>query len=153
MTVLNFRITKIAGQRTTKRLDKVNIQANSTIKTLERGKDKNIGDYIHVNFLYEVEYSPDFGGITLEGSLWYTHPKLASIAKDKKEKVKLKDGSTKEVDVIELNNEAATDISTAILQDSLIEAITLSQKINLPPPLQLPKVTVKPKHMRFRKAS
>ncbi|MBD3389258.1 MAG: hypothetical protein GF416_09195 [Candidatus Altiarchaeales archaeon] len=140
MTVLNFKINKLSGERKEKNAKSLEVKANSTILSVKKGKDKRIGEYLHVNFRYDVEYTPGMGSIHLEGSLWYQHPKLDSVMSEVKDKVELK-------------NEAIKEISNSVIQESIVEALDMSRKLQLPPPLQLPTVTVKPEKMKFSKAS
>lgn len=140
MTVLNFKINKMSAERSDKQVKSLEVKANSTIMSVKKEKDKRIGEYLHVNFKYDVEYAPEVGEIHLEGTLWYTHPKLDSVMSDQKDKVELK-------------NEAVKEISNNVIQESIVEALELSRKLQLPPPLQLPTVTVKPEKMKFAKAA
>lgn len=140
MPIVNYRLNKISGERKDKPIKSLEIKANSTIVSLKKESDKRVGDYLLVNFKYDVEYKPDVGKLSMEGSLWYRHPKLDDMVKDEGGK-------------IELKNEAVKEISTAIIQESLLESIELSRKIQLPPPMQLPKVDVKPEQVKFMKAS
>jgi len=139
MTVYNFKINKMSGERRDKNVKGVEVKANSTILSVKKEKDKRIGDYLHVNFKYDVLYEPEVGEVHLEGSLWYTHPKLDSVVSDLKDKVELK-------------NEAIKEISNSVIQESIVEALDISRKLQLPPPLQLPTVSVKPEKMKFTKA-
>ena len=52
---------------------------------------------------------------------------------------------------ITLDPEAGQEISTAILRDSLLEALDITRKLRLPAPLSLPKVNVKGKEVTFPK--
>ena len=140
MAVLNIKINKLSAERVDKETKSIEIKANSTILSAKRGKDKRIGEYLHVNFKYHVEYSPGIGTIHLEGSLWYQHPKLDSVVSE-------------EGDKIELKNEAIRDISNAVIQESIVEALDMARKLQLPTPLQLPTVTVKTEKMKFSKAA
>ncbi len=139
MTVLNFKINKLSGERRDKNVKSIEIKANSTILSVKKDKDKRIGEYLHVNFKYTVAYEPEVGEVHMEGSLWYTHPKLNSVYSEIKDKVELK-------------NEAVKEISNAVIQESIVEALGMSRKLQLPAPFQLPTVTVKPEKMKFKKA-
>jgi hypothetical protein len=39
-----------------------------------------------------------------------------------------------------------------MIQESIVEALDMSRKLQLPAPLQLPTVTVKPEKMKFARA-
>ncbi len=139
MTVLNFRLNKFSGGRVDKDAKGIEVKANSTIVSVKREKDKRIGEYLHVNFRYDVEYTPGIGEVHLEGSLWFQHPKLDTIYSEVKGKVELKQDAVKE-------------ISNSVIRDSIIEALWFARKLGLPAPFQLPTVTVKGEKYTFPKA-
>jgi hypothetical protein len=138
MTVLNFKIKRLGGEKNKTDVRNMEIKANSAILSAKKDKDKRIGEYLHINFKYTAEYQPEVGKIEIEGSLWYQHPKLDSVVSEVK-------------DNIEIKNEAMTEISNAIIMDSLIEALSLSRKLQLAPPMQMPTVTVKGDTYKFPK--
>ncbi|MFH1403269.1 MAG: hypothetical protein ABIH11_03265 [Candidatus Altiarchaeota archaeon] len=140
MTVLNYRISKVVGERHDKKVKSVEVNANSTIISIKKMNDKRVGDYLLVNFRYDVEYGPGVGLIQMVGSLWYTNPKLNTVYSEEKDR-------------IELKKDAMVELSNAIIQESIIEAIALSKRLGLPVPLQLPTVNVKQDKIRFPKAS
>ncbi len=140
MPVANVRIKKLEGERKESKVTQININANSGILSVKKAKDKSIGDYLLVNYKYAVEYEPGLGRIAIEGSLWYYSPDLEKQYKEVEGKV-------------ELTSEAVTEISTVIIQDSLMESIDLARRLQLPPPMQLPKVEIKPKKLKFAMAS
>jgi hypothetical protein len=140
MSILNYRINKLSSERHDKKVKSVEVNANSTIVSIKKEKDKRVGDYLLVNFRYEVEYGPEIGFIKMEGSLWYTNEKLSTVYKEEKDR-------------IELSKDAMRDISNAIIQESIVEAIAISKRLGLPAPLQLPSVNIKQDKVRFPKAS
>jgi len=139
MAILNVKFNKITAERKDRDVKSIEVKANSTILSLKRTKDKRIGEYLHVNFKYDVLYQPDIGEVHLEGTLWYTNPKLDSVVEETKDKVELK-------------NDAIREISTAVVQESIVEALDMSRKLQMPAPLQLPSVNVKAEKMKFMKA-
>ena len=139
MAILNVKFNKITAERKDRDVKSIEVKANSTILSLKRTKDKRIGDYLHVNFKYDVLYQPDIGEVHLEGTLWYTNPKLDSVVEETKDKVELK-------------HDAIREISTAVVQESIVEALDMSRKLQMPAPLQLPSVNVKAEKMKFMKA-
>lgn len=140
MAVMNFRVQKIKAERTDKESRNVNVTSNFMITSIKKVNDKRIGDYLLVNFKFDVNYNPDLGNINLEGRIWYQDSKLEKMFSEK-------DGK------IELKSEAVQEVSTAILRDSLLESIDLAQKLRLPVPIRLPKVDVKEKQVAFPAAS
>jgi hypothetical protein len=139
MAILNVKFNKILAERRDRDVKSIEVKANSTIISLKRSKDKRIGEYLHVNFKYDILYQPDIGDVHLEGTLWYTNPKIDSVVEESKDK-------------IELKNEAIREISTSVVQESIVEALDMSRKLQLPAPLQLPSVNVKAEKMKFMKA-
>ena len=139
MAILNFRLTKITGEKRDKVSRQVTVKANSAIESVKKGKNDGIGEYLHVNFKYEVKYEPDVGEIVLDGHLWYAHPKLKDYMEDLKDKIQLK-------------HEAVQEISSAIIRESLLESLDIAKKLNLPLPINLPKVEIKSKTVDFKKA-
>lgn len=141
MSIVNFRVKKLSGERIEMEAkDNVDVSSNFLILSMKKEKDKRIGDYLLVNFRFNVRYKPELGNIDLDGYLWYTDPNLKKMVTEKKGKV-------------ELQSDALKEISTAILRDSILEAVDIARKLRLPVPVNLPKITVKPKEVRFPKAA
>ncbi len=140
MAIVNYKVQKMKAERTDKESRNVNVTSNFMITSIKKGNDKRIGDYLLVNFKFDVNYNPNLGYINLEGSIWYQNPKLESMFTEK-------DGK------IELKSDAIQEVSTAILRDSLVESIDIAKRLRLPIPIQLPKVNVKEKGIAFPIAS
>ncbi len=142
MPVVNFQITKVEADRKNMKEDvaKVDVKSNFIISSIKKGKDARIGDYLDIVFKFDVDYTPDIGSIIVEGMVWYHSKDLKKdILEEKKGKISLK-------------AEASNEISTAVLQGSLVEAILLAKKVRLPVPIKLPSVNMKEK-MEFNTAS
>jgi len=131
--IVGFGFTKLSAERKEAAKGKIDINNNVTIKNVEEdnfsmGKDKqqNILRFI---FEFTSKYEPNIGNILFEGELLYMEePKkskeiLASWKKDKK-----------------LPKEIMAGLLNTILTKSNIQALILSQEINLPSPIPLPKV-------------
>jgi len=140
MAIVNFRLEKISGERKEMEAKNVEVTSNFKIKSMKKEKNDRVGDYLKVNFEFEISYKPDLGKIEMGGVLWYQDSKLDETVKDKGEK-------------LELTSEAVKEISTAIIRESLIESLDVSKKLRLPAPIRLPKVNVEPKQVEFLKAS
>lgn len=139
MTIVNFKLTKVTGERKDKVSTKTTVKANSAIESIKKEKNKDLGDYLLVSFKYEVKYDPEIGEIAIEGDLWYTNPKLKELMEDKKDKIQLK-------------KEAVQEISTAIIRESLLESLDIAKKLRLPLPINLPRVEIKAETVDFKKA-
>lgn len=140
MAILNFRMTRVTGEKKDKISRNTKVKANSAIVSVKKESSDGIGEYLHVNFRYEVKYDPDIGEILLEGNLWYAHPKLKDLMEESKDK-------------IELKNEAVQEISTSIVRESLLESLDIAKKLRLPLPINLPRVEIKSKTVDFKKAT
>jgi len=140
MAIVNFRLNKIAGDRNDKNAKNVEVISNFKIKSMSKEKNKKAGDYLEVNFEFDISYKPSLGKIEMKGVLWYQDSNLDKSVKDKGKK-------------LELDSNAVKEISTAIIRESLLESLDVSKKLRLPAPIRLPKVNVEPKQVEFLKAS
>lgn len=140
MAILNFRLTRVTGEKRDKLSKNTKVKANSAIVSVKKESSEGVGEYLQVNFRYEVKYEPEIGEIVLEGNLWYAHPKLNEYAEEGKDKIQLK-------------NEAVQEISTSIVRESLLESLDIAKKLRLPLPINLPRVEIKSKTVDFKKAA
>ncbi len=138
MAIVNFKIRELTGEKKPGKNKSIDVKANSGITGLTRGSQDKIGDYIEAHYTYDVEYEPGVGSLSLKGTLWY-------VGKDLEEEI------TEEDATIELPVEAIQEISTAIIQNCLLESLDIARKLQLPPPMNMPKVVVKPKQRKFKK--
>ena len=136
MSIVGFNFTKISVERKSGNISgKVNIANNISIKNAEK-KDLSLGkakqDGIKFSFEFTSKYTPDVGSILLNGEVLYMEDKakveeiLNNWKKDKK-----------------LPPDVITPMLNMALTKSNIQALILSQEINLPPPIPLPKVEQK----------
>jgi hypothetical protein len=139
MPVTNFRITKIQAEKNEKapkEVDNVSVSSNFLILSMSKKKDKEYGEYLEVNFHFNIGYKPALGSVNLDGYLWFTDKKLSEVAVEKNNKM-------------QVENEAMKEISTMILRDCLLEAVDVTRKLKLPLPISLPKVNVKATEVSF----
>ena len=135
MTIIGFNFTKINVEKKEGVKGKISIANNVTIKDVSQ-RDLNLGTEKQnaLKFVFEFTsvYEPNLGNITLTGDVLY-------LADSKKAKDIL--------DQWKKDKKIAKDIMSNILNMVLakcnIEALILSQDVNLPPPIPLPKVTMK----------
>jgi len=142
MSIVNFRIKKMSAERSeldATELGNVDVNSNFLIVSMTKKKDPTVGDYLQVNFKFNVYYTPNLGRIDMEGLLWYSDKDLDKAVTEASGK-------------IEIQPEPLKEISTTILRDSLLEAIDVARKLRLPIPINLPKVNV-PKEAKFPKAA
>ena len=132
--IVGFGFTKLSAERREAAKGKIDINNNVAIKDIKEdnlslGKDKQ--DVIRFIFEFASKYEPNVGSILFEGELLYMEePKkvkeiLASWKKDKK-----------------LPKEIMAGLLNTILTKCNIQALILSQEINLPAPIPLPEVQV-----------
>lgn len=140
MPTINYRVNKIEGVRTGDEASSVEIKSNFAILSVKQDKNPSIGDLLDVAFKFEVDYEPNLGKMTVEGSLWYTDKDLKKLVSEKDGKVKLEP-------------ELVKAVTTSIVRESLLEVIDLSKKLRLPVPIKLPSVEMKPTKLEFKKTA
>ena len=134
MTIVGFNFTKIDAEKKESVKGKININNNVSIKEVEE-KDLSLGNQkqkvLSFTFEFISKYDPDIGSIRLIGDVLFMDD-----AKKAKETL---DGWKKDK---RLPKEIMTGILNAILNKCNVQALILSEQINLPPPIPLPKVQV-----------
>ena len=134
MTVVGFNFTKVNAEKKQAIKGKININNNVTIKNIEEidlafGKDQK---GLKFRFEFIAKYDPEVASINLEGEVVYMIK--VDEAKDiltmwKKEK------------------KIAPGVMSKVLNTTLtkcnIQALILSNDLNLPAPIPLPKVGIK----------
>ena len=132
MTIVGFDFTRIDAEKKGFVKGKININNNVTIKNVEEqnlnlGKEKQ--NALKFVFEFIAKYDPGIGSIKLEGNVIY-------MAEQKKVK-EILDGWKKDK---KLPKDISTGILNTVLTRCNIQSLILSQNINLPPPIPLPKV-------------
>jgi hypothetical protein len=132
MTIIGFNFNKIEVSRMEKSAVKVSITNNVTVKDvvladLSFGSDKQ--KTLKFIFEFSSKYDPDVGSIILGGEVLFMEEstKVKKIVEDwKKNK--------------SLDKELMASILNTVLVKCNIQALILSQEVNLPSPIPLPKV-------------
>ncbi|MBU0629239.1 MAG: hypothetical protein KKC75_08690 [Nanoarchaeota archaeon] len=136
MTILGFNFKDIKVNRKDGVKGKVNIKNNVVITDIKE-KDLNLGDKKQsaLSFIFEFssKYEPDLGEIVLGGDLLL----MESTTKTKEVLDEWKKAKRVPKDVM-------TGILNTVLTKCNIEALILSQAVNLPPPIPLPSVQAQP---------
>ncbi|MFP4523455.1 MAG: hypothetical protein ACLFNM_02835 [Candidatus Woesearchaeota archaeon] len=136
MAILNFNFTKINVEKKSKVNKQVSIKSGLNISNVVAsdvvaGKDQNA---FVISFTYNVQYEPNIGIIELSGDLLYlAKEEDAKAITDQWEKSK------------SLPEPVALPVFNRILHSCNVEALILSRDINLPAPVQLPKVKAQAK--------
>lgn len=133
MPIVGFNFSKIDVVRKEKTVTgNISINNNVAIKNIEEadlsiGKDKQ--DVLKFSFEFNSKYEPEIGNISLGGSLLLLDDSkkikdiLSNWKKDKK-----------------IAKEVMAGILNTVLAKCNVQALILSQEVNLPPPIPLPKV-------------
>jgi hypothetical protein len=134
MTIVGFNFTKLEAEKKEIVKGKVNINNNVSItgveeKNLSLANDKQ--KVLSFTFEFLAKYDPNIGFIKLIGDVLFMDD-----AKKAKETL---DGWKKEK---KLPKEIMTGILNTVLNKCNIRALILSEQVNLPPPVQLPKLQV-----------
>ena len=135
MTVIGFSFKKITAERSSAPSGNVNISNNVSLKKVEE-TSVPVGSKSQkaLRFSYEfiTNYEPKFGSIIIEGDVLYmssneiVEKTMKAWKKDKK-----------------IEKEMLTPILNTILTKCSVKGLLISQDLNLPSPMQLPRVTVK----------
>jgi hypothetical protein len=141
MAIIGFNFSKINVEKNEVGKGKVNISNNVAIKNIESkgislGKDKQ--DALRFTFEFTSKYEPKLGNILLGGDVLFL-----TDAKKSKEIV---DGWKKDKKV---PKDIMAGILNTVLAKCNIQALILSQEVNLPPPIPLPKVKVGDKDRNY----
>ena len=128
--IVSFVFDKMSAEKTGKITDKVNINHNFNISNVEKSEVNIQGkkQVLKVSFDFAVNYEPNIGNIKMNGYLNYLdkEEELTKLTSQWKKDKKLPVGITSLV----LNT---------VLTRANIKALMLSQEVNLPPQIQLPK--------------
>jgi len=132
MTIIGFNFKDIKVSRKEGVKGKINIKNNVVITDIKE-QDLSLGDKSQsaLKFMFEFssKYEPNFGEIVLGGDLLF----MESSSKTKE----ILDGWKKSKKV---PKDIMAGILNTVLSKCNIEALILSQKVNLPPPIPLPSV-------------
>ncbi|MFC1768659.1 hypothetical protein ACFLZX_02750 [Nanoarchaeota archaeon] len=133
MAIVGFNFNKLDVKKSeVSKGGKINISNNVSITDVEQhdvslGKEKQ--NTLKFNFEFTSKYEPDVGNILLAGSTIFMS--------DPKKSKEIMDGWEKEKKV---PKEVMTEILNTVLTKCNIQALILSQDVNLPPPIPLPKI-------------
>ena len=130
--IVGFGFTKLSAEKKEAAKGKIDINNNVSIKDIKEDSfsfGSNKQNVIKFIFEFTSKYEPSVGNILFEGELLYMEdPKktkeiLTSWKKDKK-----------------IPKEIMGGLLNTILTKCNVQALILSQEVNLPPPIPMPKV-------------
>ena len=134
MGIVSFVFDKVSAEKTGKIAGNVNINHNFNIKHVEKTTINLQGKkpVLKLFFDFVVSYEPNIGNVQMNGNLTYL---------EKEEDLKkLEEQWNKEKT---LPTGISSMVANTILTKANIKALMLSQEVNLPPQIHLPKVTPK----------
>lgn len=135
MPVIAFNFTKITADRQEQKPGTVNIKNSVVIKDAKK-TNLNLGpqsqDVLRVTFEFTSTYEPKRGKIVLEGEV---------IHMDKPEKIEMMIKAWKKDKQLPRNE--SKSIINHLLSKCNVEAILLSRELNLPSPIELPRISAK----------
>ena len=131
--IVGFGFTKLSAEKGEAGKGKIDINNNVSIKDVQEdnfslGKDKQ-QNVLRFIFEFTSKYEPNIGNILFEGELLY-------MEESKKAKEILNDWKKNK----KLPKEMMAGLLNTILTKCNVQALILSQQVNLPPPIPLPKV-------------
>ena len=137
MTIVGFNFIKMSAERKPGAVKgKIDIKNNVTITNVEESK-LSIGSssqkVARFEFDFTAFYEPKIGSIKFSGEILYLgdKDKIDSLIKGWQKDKKV------EKDVL-------TGLINTVLNKCNIQALILSQQVNLPPPIPMPKVQAEP---------
>lgn len=134
MTIVGFSFTKMHVEKLGAPRGKVSIESNVTVTGVDKF-DMSVGtskqDGVKFTFEYLTMYEPNVAEIKLAGEVFY----MNSVEKVKEVLDQWRKKKTVSKDVL-------VDVMNACLTKCNIQAIVLSDDLNLPPPIEMPRVRV-----------
>jgi hypothetical protein len=131
MAILNFGFTKIDVEKKEKVSKQISIKSGLNITAV--GQSEMVSgtkqQAFNIKFSFDVQYEPNVGHIKLQGDIMYLADE--SLSKEIVDSWKEKKSLPKPVALVVFNR---------ILHNCNVEALILSREINLPAPIQLPKI-------------
>lgn len=135
MSIIATNFQSIVAKREPK-MGKVSIKNNLSIKDVLK-MNMNLGtvkqEGLRFMFRYESNYEPGVGKIEIEGDVLYME--TSDRCKELLEQWKAK----------KLDQKVMAEVMTTALRKSSVKALNLSQDLNLPPAIKLPKAVANTK--------
>lgn len=135
MPIIGFNFNKIYVERKKLPRGRVSVNNNVSIKDIKEADipiDKTKQGALKIVFEFSSKYEPEIGEILLSGDLLLIEDinKLKQILKEWEDSKKV-------------STQVMNKILNTILTKCNIQALILSQTVNLPPPIPLPKIQQK----------
>ena len=137
MGVVGLNFNKLLVERKKAVSGKITINNNIAVKNVEErdlalGKNKQSG--LRFVFEFTSKYNPDLANISIEGEVLYLEEAV------KVKKIVEEWSKNKKID-----KDMMADVLNSALTKCNVQALILANDVNLPPPLQLPRIEKKDK--------
>ena len=132
MTIVGFNFTKLEAEKKELVKGKININNNVSIKNVEEKKLSLANDkqkVLSFTFEFTAKYDPDIGSIKFVGDVLFME--------DAKKTKEIMDRWKKDK---KLPKDIMPHILNTVLNKCNIQALILSEQVNLPPPIPMPKL-------------
>lgn len=131
MNIVGFNFTQISALRNKSVVGKVNIKNNILLSDVKEakigiGKDRTA---LRISFAYKSEYEPGIAKMEMAGD-------VMALEENKKAKEILKTWEKEK----KLDSEVAKRVVNHVLDKCSIQSLLLAKDLNLPSPVQLPRV-------------
>ena len=142
MPIVGFNFERVSGEKKNIITKEVKIRNNASITNILEEKlpiEGSKGEVLKFTFEYITSYEPEIGEIELKGHILYLDDtkKIKEILKSWKKDKKIP-------------QELMQQLLNIIIRRSSIKALTLSEELNLPPQIPLPKLTpLKPENNEY----
>lgn len=130
MKIIAFNFKKISAERRNDIKGKLEIKTHMDIERVEKEKLDIAGDVLRFNYVYAINYEPDFATIGFEGSV------LVKLANDNEIKEILKNWKKKN-----LPEELRLLIFNFVMIKCNLKALQLEDEFSLPPHIPLPRLS------------
>ena len=142
MPIVGFNFERVSGEKKNIISKEVKIRNNASITGILEERlpiEGSKGEVLKFNFEYTTSYEPEIGEIELKGHVLYLDDtkKIKEILKSWKKDKKIP-------------QELMQQLLNTIIRRSSIKALTLSEELNLPPQIPLPKLKpIKPENNEY----
>jgi hypothetical protein len=132
MTIVGFNFSKLSAEKKEMTKGKISVSNNVSVSNVNEKKISLANDkqmVLAFTFKFTSKYEPDIGSISFVGDIL--------LMEDSKKAKEILDGWKKDK---KLPKEVMTGILNTVLNKCNVQALILSEQINLPPPIPLPKL-------------
>jgi len=135
MKVIGFRFNKISGEKKGENIEGLKVNTNIDVFDIKEMKSSGFfggkEQILDISFKYEIEYSPEYAKLNLEGNILISAE--SKIAKDIIQQWKDK----------KLPTEFRIELFNLIIKRASVKSLILEEDLNIPYHMPFPKLSVK----------